>query len=231
MPDPAIDPIHALDAHVEAFVAEAIEGVELGGRLARDDVARLSRLAAVLAAGLADWRGALDALEVAPRAGFDERRAGALLLESVFDDLLAPAAWRVLAAALDLALKKSCYAGPLSRRAAVQATFTYAIKFVADMDKAVAFYRDTLGLAVKFASPFWSEFATGDVTLALHPASDANPAGGVQLGFTTADLPALYAAREAAGIDFVAPPMEEHGTLLSRIRDSEGAQVSLSGAR
>jgi catechol 2,3-dioxygenase-like lactoylglutathione lyase family enzyme len=27
------------------------------------------------------------------------------------------------------------------------------IKFVADMDKAVQFYRDTLGLTVKFESP------------------------------------------------------------------------------
>ncbi|MGI9168999.1 MAG: VOC family protein [Caulobacteraceae bacterium] len=112
----------------------------------------------------------------------------------------------------------------------MQATFAYAIKFVADMDRAVASYRDTLGLTVKFASPLWSEFATGEVTLALHPASDANPAGGVQLGFSTAGLSGLYAAREANGLDFTAPPMEEHGTLLARILDSDGAQVSLSGA-
>jgi catechol 2,3-dioxygenase-like lactoylglutathione lyase family enzyme len=45
------------------------------------------------------------------------------------------------------------------------------------MDKAVKFYRDVLGLKVKFESPGWSEFVTGDNTLALHPASDKNPAG------------------------------------------------------
>jgi hypothetical protein len=50
----------------------------------------------------------------------------------------------------------------------------YAIKFVADMDKAVKFYRDVLGLKVKFESPGWSEFVTGETTLALHPASDKN---------------------------------------------------------
>ena len=33
------------------------------------------------------------------------------------------------------------------------AQFKYAIKFVADMDKAVKFYRDVLGLKVKFESP------------------------------------------------------------------------------
>jgi len=35
--------------------------------------------------------------------------------------------------------------------------------------KAVKFYRDVLGLTVKFESPGWSEFATGETTLALHP--------------------------------------------------------------
>jgi lactoylglutathione lyase len=58
--------------------------------------------------------------------------------------------------------------------------FKYAIKFVADMDKAVKFYRDVLGLKVKFESPRWSEFVTGETTLALHPASDKNPAGKVE---------------------------------------------------
>jgi lactoylglutathione lyase len=106
---------------------------------------------------------------------------------------------------------------------------TYAIKFVADMDAAVAFHRDKLGLEVKFASPFWSEFATGETTLALHPASDENPAGGVELGFTTDDLGALYARREELGIQFSREPHEEHGTHIARIRDSEGVGVSVSG--
>jgi catechol 2,3-dioxygenase-like lactoylglutathione lyase family enzyme len=68
----------------------------------------------------------------------------------------------------------------------------YAIKFVADMDKAVKFYRDVLGLQVKFESPGWSEFVTGDTTLALHPASEKNPAGKVELGFTVGDVEAFY---------------------------------------
>jgi lactoylglutathione lyase len=112
----------------------------------------------------------------------------------------------------------------------MQAKFTYAIKYVADMEAAVAFYRDTLGLTPRFASPFWSEFDTGEVSLALHPASDKNPAGAVELGFTAPDLPAIYADREAAGLTFIAAPRDEHGTLLSQVLDSEGAAISLSGA-
>ncbi|MFI4933127.1 MAG: VOC family protein [Caulobacterales bacterium] len=111
----------------------------------------------------------------------------------------------------------------------MQASFSYAIKFVSDMDKAVAFYRDTFGLTLKFATPFWSEFDTGAVTLALHPASERNPAGTVQLGFSAPDLPGLYERRSAEGLTFSAPPVDEHGTMLSRILDCEGAEVSLSG--
>ncbi len=112
----------------------------------------------------------------------------------------------------------------------MQAKLTYAIKYVADMDATVAFYRDKLGLTVRFALPFWSEFETGDVTLALHPASGNNPAGGVEIGLTAPDLPAIYAEREAAGLTFVQAPRDEHGTLISRLLDSEGAAISLSGA-
>jgi catechol 2,3-dioxygenase-like lactoylglutathione lyase family enzyme len=111
----------------------------------------------------------------------------------------------------------------------MDAKFRYAIKFVADMDRALAFYRDTMGLTVKFATPDWSEFDTGDVTLALHPASEANPAGRVEIGFSTENLAQVYADRAAAGVDFIEAPRLEHGTLLSRVVDSEGAGVSLSG--
>ena len=111
----------------------------------------------------------------------------------------------------------------------MQAKFTHAIKFVADMDTAVAFYRDTFGLTLRFASPGWSEFETGDVTLALHLATPDNPAGGVEIGFTATDVAAAYAARDQNGLTFKEAPRLEHGTLLSQIIDSEGAGVSLSG--
>jgi catechol 2,3-dioxygenase-like lactoylglutathione lyase family enzyme len=113
----------------------------------------------------------------------------------------------------------------------MQAVFTHAIKFVDDMDRAVAFYRDTLGLPLRFASPYWSEFDTGAVTLALHPASERNPAGSTQVGFTTPDLEGIYAGREAAHLTFTAPPVDEHGTLLARILDCESAEIGLSGAK
>jgi len=104
----------------------------------------------------------------------------------------------------------------------------YAIKFVSDMDSAVAFYRDALGLPLRFQSPAWSEFDTGATTLALHPASDDNPAGSVQLGLGTADLDNFHAAGQAEGLVFTSPPTDVHGTRIARIRDPDGAEISVS---
>jgi catechol 2,3-dioxygenase-like lactoylglutathione lyase family enzyme len=106
---------------------------------------------------------------------------------------------------------------------------TYAIKFVSDMDAAVAFYRDSLGLVPRFQSPFWSEFDTGETTLALHPASDENPAGSVQLGLGTEDIDAFYAAGQAEGLSFAGPPMNMHGSRITRFRDPDGAEISVAG--
>jgi catechol 2,3-dioxygenase-like lactoylglutathione lyase family enzyme len=106
---------------------------------------------------------------------------------------------------------------------------SYAIKYVADMDRAVAFHRDTLGLELKFASPFWSEFATGETTLALHPASPENAAGAVELGFAVDDLAEFYGKRDELGLHFTRPPTEMHGVHIARFRDPDGAETSVSG--
>jgi hypothetical protein len=102
-----IDPrgrlLSAFDAHAGAFLAASAEGVELGGRLAQEEIAHLTDLAGAMAVSLAQWRRRVERLDLARRATFDEARAGALILESVFDGLLTPYAWRVLSAALDLA--------------------------------------------------------------------------------------------------------------------------------
>ena len=105
---------------------------------------------------------------------------------------------------------------------------TYVIQFVSDMAEAVAFYRDVLGLPLKFQSPYWSEFATGTTGLALHPASAANPAGTVQLGFGVPDLAAFYARLSAAGVTFTQPPTLEEGRLLARFLDPQGKEISVS---
>jgi predicted enzyme related to lactoylglutathione lyase len=106
----------------------------------------------------------------------------------------------------------------------------YAIKFVGDMDRAVKFYRDVLGLPLKFESPGWSEFATGETTLGLHPASEKNPAGTVELGFSVPDLPKFHEEMLARGVHFSMPPAkQDFGGSLAQFVDSEGGHCSVGG--
>ena len=100
---------------------------------------------------------------------------------------------------------------------------------VSDIDRSTAFYRDTLGLTLKFTSPGWTEFATGETTLALHPASAQNPAGSTHLGFTSAGIDELHKQLSGNGVVFTRPPTPEHGIKLAEFVDSEGARCSLSG--
>jgi lactoylglutathione lyase len=106
----------------------------------------------------------------------------------------------------------------------------YAIKFVSHMGRAVKFYRDTLGLPLKFESPGWSEFATGETVLALHPASEKNPAGTVELGFTVPDIEKFHKEMVVKGVQFGMPPTkQDFGGLLARFVDSEGGHCSVAG--
>lgn len=105
---------------------------------------------------------------------------------------------------------------------------SYVIKFVADMDRAVSFYRDTLGLPLKFQSPGWSEFQTGTTTLALHPASAEHAPGTAELGITVPDLHAFYDEMSGHGVKFTSAPRMEFGTYLAEFVDADGAEVSVA---
>jgi lactoylglutathione lyase len=106
----------------------------------------------------------------------------------------------------------------------------YVIKFVADMDRAVTFYRDVLGLPLKFHSSGWSEFVTGETILALHPASQKNLAGAVELGFKVPDLDKFHQEMTAKGVQFSMPPTkQDFGGFLAQFVDSEGAHCSVGG--
>jgi catechol 2,3-dioxygenase-like lactoylglutathione lyase family enzyme len=111
------------------------------------------------------------------------------------------------------------------------AKLSYVIKFVKNMDAAVKFYRDTLGLPLKFESPDWSEFTTGEVALALHPSSDNNPPGKMELCFHVEDLAKFYEEMRAKGLRFTMPPTEQDfGRLLAQFLDSEDSPSSVSSS-
>ena len=89
-------------------------------------------------------------------------------------------------------------------------------------------FRDRLGMTLLFQSPFWSEFDTGETKLALHPASEENPAGSVQLGLGSTNIDDFHTAGQSEGVAFTSPPIEMHGTRIARFRDPDGAEISVS---
>jgi predicted enzyme related to lactoylglutathione lyase len=105
---------------------------------------------------------------------------------------------------------------------------SYAIKYVSDMDSAVRFHREQLGLQLRFESPHWTEFETGSTTLALHIASPQHPAGSCQLGFRVPDIASFYAQKSGHGIEFTSAPTMLHGQRLAKFKDTDGAECSLS---
>lgn len=111
----------------------------------------------------------------------------------------------------------------------MSAALVYAIKYVSDMQEAVRFHRDELGLKLRFQSPDWSEFETGTTTLALHAASPEHPAGSCEVGFRVPDIAAFYAQKSGKGIVFITPPEPLHGQMLAKFTDTDGAECSLSG--
>jgi lactoylglutathione lyase len=116
----------------------------------------------------------------------------------------------------------------------------YVMVNVSDMGRSVAFYRDTLGLRLKFESPGWSEFETGATTLALHAATQAaggaaapetGPmAGTCSLGFSVPDLKSTYAELSGRGAQFVMPPTEQpnEGIRLAVCLDPDGLAISFA---
>jgi catechol 2,3-dioxygenase-like lactoylglutathione lyase family enzyme len=81
---------------------------------------------------------------------------------------------------------------------------------VAEQDRAIAFYVDTLGFEVRADVPFgngyrWVEVAPpgADTTVALAPPPEGKPTGNVETGITlqTADIDALHADLKARGVD------------------------------
>ncbi len=109
------------------------------------------------------------------------------------------------------------------------AALVYAIKFVSDMEASVRFHVTHLGLKLRFQSPEWSEFETGQTTLALHTASAENPPGSCQLGFRVSDIDRFYSDSTSQGVVGVVPPADLHGQRIAKLLDADGSPFSVSG--
>lgn len=115
----------------------------------------------------------------------------------------------------------------------------YTIIFVSDMGRSVMFYRDVLGLPLKFESPGWTEFATEGTTLALHPGDATGepddpartPAGRCRPGLSVHDLDAFHERMIDHGVPCVEKPEERFGARLAKYVDPDGLAIGISEMR
>jgi lactoylglutathione lyase len=117
---------------------------------------------------------------------------------------------------------------------------SYAIVFVSDMKRAVSFYRDVLGLPLRFESPGWTEFATEGATLALHQSEGSGSAnddaqqvraGRSRPGLSVPDLDAFHKRMIENNVPCVQEPKETFGARIAQYVDPDGLVIAVSEER
>lgn len=102
-----------------------------------------------------------------------------------------------------------------------------------DLDRATAFYRDTLGVPFLFQVPNMSFFDLDGVRLLVGLAEDAaHDHPGSVLYFSVPDMDAAHAALTERGVAFNGEPhfvadMGDHDLWMGFFKDSEGNQLAL----
>jgi catechol 2,3-dioxygenase-like lactoylglutathione lyase family enzyme len=102
--------------------------------------------------------------------------------------------------------------------------------WVTDMERAVSFYRDVLGLKLlRRDGTTWAEFDAGGRRLALHSAGDGQPArpGGASAVFAVGDLSRAKADLSARGVRFEHEGDVEGYARFASFLDPEGNPVQL----
>jgi catechol 2,3-dioxygenase-like lactoylglutathione lyase family enzyme len=111
--------------------------------------------------------------------------------------------------------------------------------YVSDLQRAVGFYHNTLGLRLVFqAGDHWAEIdAGGGLHLGLHPASARGPApgtpGGITVGLAVDEpIARVVATLEQRGVTFQGPVVDEGGGLaLAFFADPDGNPLYLAETR
>ncbi len=100
---------------------------------------------------------------------------------------------------------------------------------VKDMSRAIAFYRDVMGLKEGFISEHWTELLFGDAVVALHAGGtgERTPTG---LSLQFEDVAQAYQAALDAGAMEIARPVQRPGEpiILGTLADPEGNEIMLT---
>jgi lactoylglutathione lyase len=116
----------------------------------------------------------------------------------------------------------------------------YLVLVVQDLDRALHFYTELLGLPLKHRSGAFAQLDTGELRLALYTRQAMSETVGetllppepgrdtFEIGFFVPDLDAAYAALVAAGATPAVPPTDRPwGQRTAYVRDPDGHLIEL----
>ena len=100
---------------------------------------------------------------------------------------------------------------------------------VRDMDRALGFYRDTLGLPVVMDSPEWSELDANGLSIGLNAreSAGAGAEGGAVISFHAEDIGGEVEALTAKGVRFTGGVSSYEWGSIAPFQDSEGNDLQL----
>jgi predicted enzyme related to lactoylglutathione lyase len=98
---------------------------------------------------------------------------------------------------------------------------------VRDMDRAVGFYRDSLGLEVVDHDGDWSEVTAGDQRIGLNEGESPAGDGGAVIAFGVDDIASTVESLKGEGVEFAGEVSEHPWGKVVPFKDSEGNDLQL----
>lgn len=103
---------------------------------------------------------------------------------------------------------------------------------VNDLDRARAFYRDTLGMRYLFDAGQMCFFQCGDIRLMIGATDKTAPRGGTILYFKVEDIHAVCGALEQRGVELVqkahlVAKMPDHDLWMAFLKDLDGNVIGM----
>jgi catechol 2,3-dioxygenase-like lactoylglutathione lyase family enzyme len=109
-----------------------------------------------------------------------------------------------------------------------------ATVYVSDLDRAIAFYTQALGLKLRMrAANHWAEIDAGkDLVIGLHPTTPHSPKpgtpGAIQIGLLVHEpLPQVMKTLAGRGVKFQGPMIEDSGFRFAFLSDLDGNPIYL----
>ena len=108
--------------------------------------------------------------------------------------------------------------------------FTTLMVYVRDMDRAVTFYRDTLGMTLQMQSPGWSQFTLANgAILGLHVArEEGKPQPGFVPGFAVDDVKQAKERLAGGGATISGDFHDVPGGVVLEFTDPDGNALNVS---